>query len=163
VKFVLKPEMLAGVPVLNHWLEGPFSKEEITQFYLFATVAVVGTLCTAWFFFTTLFYDRSPEEYKASVEEFFERLRTPVESRKSEEARENQAVAGSIGKLCMVYGGFVTLLVLIPNSPGGRLCFVACGGFMVLCGAFLSWFYRTDKPPVLSGIDETDTTPRRDL
>ena len=51
-------------------------------------------------------------------------------------------MAGSIGKLCLIYGGFVMLSVFIPNSMGGRLCFVCSGGIMVATGYFLVHFYK---------------------
>jgi SSS family solute:Na+ symporter len=151
VKFVLKPGHVAWIPGFNR----PFTTEETTQFYLFATVAVVGTVCISWYFFTSLFYERSPTSYKAAVEEFFTRLRTPVEAHGDEEAREDQAVGSSIGKLSVVYGGFVALLALVPNPLQGRLCFLACGGVMIGTGLFLMWHHRTGKPPVLSGKTET--------
>jgi SSS family solute:Na+ symporter len=42
----------------------------------------------------------------------------------------------------MVYGGFILLLVLIPNPLAGRLCFVFCGGAMFAAGALL---YRSGQ------------------
>lgn len=133
---------------------GEMMKEEVTQFALFATVFVVGTVCVAWFFLTSVFYKNSPEAYKRNVDEFFDRLKTPIESRKGEEAREDQAVAGSIGKLLLIYGAFVSSLVWIPNPPQGRLCFAGIGSVMVLVGLLLWRTHRTHRPPMLSGSDE---------
>jgi hypothetical protein len=59
-------------------LHGPFKPEEVTRFYLFATVAIVSVTCNGWFFFMALFYEKSSPEYKARVEKFFARLKTPV-------------------------------------------------------------------------------------
>jgi SSS family solute:Na+ symporter len=141
------------VPGLN----GPFTPEENTQFALFATVFVVAAVCMGWFFFTTIFYARSSEEYKRNVDEFFTRLKTPVLSRKGEEAREDKAVSESIGKLLLLYGGFVMLLVMIPNPATGRLCFLACGGVMVAAGALIWWNHRHSEPPLLSGAEKEES------
>ena len=35
-----------------------------------------------------------------------------------------------MGLLCLIYGGFITLLALIPNPLIGRLAFLFCGGVM---------------------------------
>ncbi len=152
VKFLLKPEMFTWIPGMN----GPFTHEETTQFYVFGTVLIVGVVCALWFFGTSLFYKNSSDAYKAELDEFFIRLKTPVHQSKGEELRENKAVAGSIGKLCIIYGGFVTLLVAIPNPIGGRLCFLGCGGSMVLFGLAIWKMNQTKKPGFLSGEVETE-------
>ncbi len=141
-------------------MHGPFTPEETTQFALFATVFVVATVCVGWFFFTTIFYERSSAEYKQNVADFFQRLKTPVVARKGEAAREDQAMSGSIGKLLLLYGGFVMVLAAIPNPPTGRLCFIACGGVMVVAGAWIWWKHRHGKPPLLSG-GEPDSPPSK--
>lgn len=137
-------------------LGGEIKPEEATQFALFATVFVVGGISITWFFLTSIFYDRSPESYKRSVDEFFHRLNTPVEAKTGEEAREDQAVAGSIGKLLLIYGGFVASLVWIPNAPVGRMTFLAIGGVMVAFGLLLWRTNRTQRPPMLSGKGHED-------
>jgi solute:Na+ symporter, SSS family len=147
VRFWVTPDMFAWLP----GFAGPYKPEEVTNFYIIATVVIVGGICMAWFFFTSLFYERSSPEHKASVEEFFQRLRTPVETRPNEEEREDQAVGNSIGKLSLIYGGFVALLALIPNSLQGRLCFIGVGGVMILLGVYLWLRHRTGKAPMLSG------------
>jgi Na+/proline symporter len=135
IKFFTKPEMVAWIP----GLAGPFKTEEITQYYLFTTVAGVAAVCVGWFFFTSLFYESSPAEYKSSVEEFFSRLKTPVEEITGDQVKENHRIVGSIGKLCMIFGAFVLLMIAIPNSLQLRLGFVFCGGIIFLVGGILSF------------------------
>lgn len=138
-------------------MRGDLAKEEVTQFALFATVFVVGGVCVGWFFLTSVFYRNSPAAYKANVDEFFTRLETPVESRSGEEAREDQAVAGSIGKLLLIYGAFVASLVWIPQDGiGGRLCFVAIGGLMAVTGWALWRKHRISRPALLSGAGDME-------
>jgi len=131
-------------PSLLNWfgIPGPYSEQETKYYYMFATPAAVGLIAIPWFFFTSFFYESSSAEYKASVEEFFTRLKEPVHKAAGQTTREDTSMARSIGKLCLIYGGFVMLSVLIPNSMGGRLCFVCSGGIMVATGYFLVHFYR---------------------
>jgi Na+/proline symporter len=105
--------------------------------YLLLGVTTFGTLFIAggWFFFTSLFYDSSPAENRARVDEFFTRMRTPVEKHGAENVQES--IYRLLGMLCMVYGTFVLLLTLIPNTFGGRMCFVFCGGVIAGIGAIL--------------------------
>ncbi len=133
MKFCTRPEMMAGLPFLH----GPFKPEEVTQYYLFATVAGVSLTCIGWFFFTSLFYDASPPAYKAQVEEFFTRLKTPVEDLTAAQVQENHKVVGTIGLLCMIFGSFVLLLLAVPNEPMKRLAFLFCGGIVFAVGWLL--------------------------
>ena len=59
MKFSTGPGLISWIPGLH----GPFKPEEVTQYYLFATVAAVSIACIGWFFFTSLFYESSPPEY----------------------------------------------------------------------------------------------------
>lgn len=154
VKFVLTPEMFTWLP----GMEGPFMKEEITMFYVFASVIGVVTVCATWFFGSTYFYDTRDKEYMARLDDFFGRLKTPVECREGEEAREDQAVAGSIGRLLLIYGLFVASLVWIPNGLSGRLCFAIIGGVMAVSGALLWFCNHTRRPPLLSGATPEEDT-----
>ncbi|MEP4078407.1 sodium:solute symporter family transporter [Haloferula sp.] len=138
VRFWLKPEMFEWIP----GMEGPFLPEEVTTFRIFASVILVGSGCVAWFFASRLFYDDEDLEYVARVDEFFGRLETPVELNSVARRKEGSLLAGSIGKLCLIYGAFVSLLVLIPNPVAGRLCFLVCGGVMLVVGGLIRVIHR---------------------
>jgi Na+/proline symporter len=133
MKFCVKPEMFSWLPFLH----GPFKPEEVTQFYLFATVAGVSIACISWFFFTSLFYEKSSPEYKARVEEFFQHLKTPVGDLTAEQVQENHKVVGAIGTLCMIFGTFVLSLMLVPNDGLKRLGFLFSGGIVLGVGCLL--------------------------
>jgi hypothetical protein len=45
----------------------------------------------------------------------------------------------TLSKLCLPYGGFITLLAAIPNPLGGRLSFVFSGGMIIGVGLLLCW------------------------
>jgi len=133
MKFCTTPAMFIWIPGLH----GPFKPEEVTQFYLFATVAGVSLACISWFFFTSLFYENSSPEYKAQVDEFFQRLKTPIEDMTVEQVKENHKVVGAIGRLCMIFGAFVLLLVLVPDNGIKRFAFLFCGGIVFSVGWLL--------------------------
>jgi len=61
-----------------------------------------------------------------------------------------------MGLLCLIYGGFITLLAAIPNPISGRLAFVFCGLVMFGVGWLLhrsSRAKRAQGEAVTRGID----------
>ena len=108
----------------------PLTKTEETNMMLGATVALTFSASIAWFFLTSLFY--RPD---AGVEGFFERLATPVAEEPG--AGRDEAIYRLLGGLCTVYGAFILALMLIPNALIGRLCFLFCGGTILLAGLSL--------------------------
>lgn len=145
-----RPDLVFITPAMLSWLPGfggPYSGEEQTQFGIIATVALVGGACVAWFFFTTLFYEKCTPEFKSSVEEFFARARTPLLENPQTATVENRQYPVAIGQLCMIYGAFIMLLVFIPNSLTGRLCYAGCGGAMLGLGFLIARIYRAKTPP----------------
>ena len=140
---------------VNFWLGshfedflGKMTSQE--QTYLLLAVTTFGTFFIAggWFFFTTLFYNSSPLEQRERIEEFFDRLHTPVEQLGGEDVQEK--IYRLLGLLCLVYGAFVLLLTLIPNSFGGRMCFVFCGGAIFGMGAILFFISRRMKSHIVT-------------
>lgn len=136
--FWLSPQIIAGFPAVG----GPFLPEERTIFTLVATVLLTGIGATAWFFGTSWFYARSSPDYRSSVDEFFTRLATPLPRDRVGEPKENRAYPATVGRLALLYGAFLLLFVLIPNSPIGRMCYAAAGGSMGLIGLLLIRVYR---------------------
>ena len=94
---------------------------------------VVGSL---WFFGTRLWYRRQSPAYHASVDAFFEKLKTPVDHT-AEGVSSDAAQFRTLGRLCLCYGGFVLTLILIPNPLVGRACFLFIGGAIGGIGALL--------------------------
>jgi Na+/proline symporter len=72
------------------------------------------------------------------VEHFFEEMRTPVDFAREEGGPGSDNIqAQTMGLLCLIYGGFITLLAAIPNNLVGRLSFAFCGLVMFCVGAAL--------------------------
>lgn len=136
--------------VINFWFGhhlrdvfGPMRPQEHT--YLLLAVTTFGDLFIAggWFFLTTLFYSDSPPAHRKRIDEFFHRLATPVAKVGVEDVQES--IYRLLGLLCLVYGAFILLLLAIPNSFEGRLCFVFCGGAIFGAGAILYLISRRAK------------------
>ena len=132
-----------NLPALSNlvgWVPGlaaPFKAKETAQAILIITAFGVMTVCMAWFFLTTFFYKNSSPEYQKNVDEFFGRLKKPIEDLTAEQVKENHKVVGAIGVLCVIFGIFVLLLVAIPNEGLKRLGFLFSGGSIVTVGWLL--------------------------
>lgn len=126
VKIVLDPDLFRQLMGLESALT---SKETAFYFYLASVLGNV-VIAVGWYLFTTRFYESSSEESQSRDAAFFERMETPListdDSAKSDESDFQQRAL--LGKMCMVYGGCIMLMVLIPNDIQGRLCFLFCGG-----------------------------------
>lgn len=124
--------------VFQQWIgwTTPLNGDEKTYLKL-AITTLGGTVITgsAWYFFTSLFYKATPDAEKERVEKFFINLHTPVDKHGVEGVQT--AIYKLLGALCLVYGGFILLLMAIPNKFTGRLAFLFCGGVMFGVGAVL--------------------------
>jgi solute:Na+ symporter, SSS family len=123
----------------------PLSAEETGgEFATFAPVLADLVVCTVWFFGTSLFYDSSSPAHLASVEQFFKNLATPIDGVREGIANYDPIIYKMIGLLCLVWGGFVLLLMAIPQStPHMNLCFLFIGGTIFGLGALLYAKSRT--------------------
>lgn len=124
--------------LVQRWLgwTRPLTADEATYLKL-AVTTLGGTVIvgSAWYLFTSLFYNSAPAEERERIEQFFLHLRTPVDKHGVEAVQSS--VSRLLGALCRAYGGFILLLTLIPNRLAGRLCFVFCGGVIFAVGAVL--------------------------
>ena len=109
------------------------SKEE--YFYLYAA-SVLGNVLIAggWYLFSNRFYETSSAQSQQRDASFFQQMSTPLiasESTTNSDDRDFQQRA-LLGNLCLVYGGCIMLMALIPNPIEGRKCFVFCGGVVAV-------------------------------
>jgi Na+/proline symporter len=129
----LTPEMF------QQWMgwTTPLNGDEKTYLKL-AVTTIGGTMIigSAWYFFTSLFYKAAPQPERERIETFFTNLSTPVDKHGVEGVQT--VIYKLLGTLCMVYGGFILLLMAIPNKGTGRLAFLFCGGVMFAVGFVLS-------------------------
>jgi Na+/proline symporter len=114
----------------------PLTSAEQTDLLLVVTAlgtSFVGLVC---FFGSTFFYATSAPAHHERVERLFTNLRTSVEPAPDAHISD-EPVYRLLGTLCMVYGAFILLLMLIPNGLGGRLSFLFVGSFIGGAGVML--------------------------
>jgi Na+/proline symporter len=124
--------------LFQHWMgwTTPLNGDEKTYLKL-AITTLGGTVLigSTWYFFTSLFYKGAPAAEQERIDHFFTNLHTPVDKHGVEGVQT--VIYKMIGALCLVYGGFILLLMAIPNRFNGRLAFLFCGGVMFGVGAWL--------------------------
>jgi Na+/proline symporter len=142
ITFCITPDRCMG------WfgVHPPLNPEESGgEFRTFAPVFADLVVCSVWFFGTTLFYNPTSSTSRAS-NEFFKNLATPIDPIRDNIADYDTAIYRLIGTLCLVYGGFVLILMAIPQStPQSRLCFLFIGGTIFALGWLLYSFSRRSK------------------
>lgn len=109
----------------------------------FMTYLVVVPIGVFFFLWTRRFYKpQKYPEYVQQVDDLFEDMKKPVDFEK-EVGHDNSAQqAKLLGTMACVYGGFILLLVLIPNPIIGRIAIAGCALFMGLVGCILLWMSR---------------------
>jgi len=112
----------------------PFSAREFADLSIAITTAVLLSSCILWFFGTMLWYRGEDRE----VTKFFTDMKTPIDPAVEQVPFYNRDSVQYrvIGLQALVYGGFIYLLLLIPNSVVARLCILFCG--TLLAGAGLA-------------------------
>ncbi|HVM61291.1 MAG TPA: transporter [Verrucomicrobiae bacterium] len=133
-KKFLTAEWIQGV---MGWGSRPLSGREADDWVLLLGVLLDAIVCTTWFLGACLFARARSTEEQERVERFFTQMRTPVDFRKEEGEGNDAQQYRTLGLLSLVYGAFISLLVLIPNSPGGRLGMLTCAGTMLGVGGLL--------------------------
>jgi SSS family solute:Na+ symporter len=112
-----------------------------------ASMAANTVIGSAWFLGSCLFYKNSSEEYKRRSGEFFAEMHRPVDFAKEIGEGSDSRQASALSKLCVAYGAFVSLLVLIPNPISGRLSILFCGGTLLFIGWLLGRSSKRSNSP----------------
>ena len=131
---------LVGKFVVDHgWFSRTFGLETLTgreqaDYAIIVAVFLNLAVGSLWFLGTRAFYREHGDVREREVAKFFEDGRRPVDFKGEGGVSRDSQQGNALGVLSMIYGGFICLLVLIPNSLGGRLAFLFCGGVLVLIG-----------------------------
>ena len=67
-----------------------------------------------------------------------------------EQVKENTKVVGAIGWLCVIFGSFVLLMMLVPNEGTKRLAFLFSGGCIFGVGWLLQRVSKRKEDPAAS-------------
>jgi len=120
----------------------PLNEREVSDWTLLSGVLLNTLVGSAWFLGCCWFHCKRGEAEKTRVEEFFQQMRKPVDFH-LEIGEDNDAQqCRLLGVLCLIYGGFIALLVFIPNPLGGRIALLACAGMILIVGALLHFKAR---------------------
>lgn len=139
-KYVFTPAWFAGV---MGWTGAPLTAREQSDWGLLSGVLLNAAVCSAWFLGCCWFHRTRSREEIERVDEFFRQMRTPVDfAREIGADAENDAQQyRTLGLMCLIYGAFVFLLVLIPNPLTGRLSMMFCSAALLAVGGLLYWNY----------------------
>ncbi|MEN8725468.1 MAG: hypothetical protein ABF325_07840, partial [Lentimonas sp.] len=124
----------------NNWdTSSPLNGQEAGDMKIAVTTGIIFLSCTAWFFFTGLFYKRTTQEYREKVDDFIEEMNTPIDRNTEHEPdyEGDRRQYSVLSNLCLVYGALTLLLLLVPNDMKARMLILACGGIVVLVGVIL--------------------------
>lgn len=152
VKNIIDPEQFAQLL----GADDPLSPGETNLYFYLASVLANVVIAGGWFVSTTLFYSTASDAAQQRDAAFFKRMNTPLQDHTDpdhadpdqavQDAQRDSQQRGLLGNLCLVYGGAITLMALIPNGLEGRLCFLFCGGVVVATGVGLRQS-RRGRPP----------------
>jgi Na+/proline symporter len=138
--WVQDPNFLSQLPVFAQHLVGSPERALTAgeRADLLLVVTALGTLLVGLVVFcsTTLFYRSAPKAEHERIDALFAKLHVPVEPAADADISD-EPVYRLLGALCMVYGGFILLLMAIPNPLIGRLCFLFVGAILAGVGAVL--------------------------
>ena len=138
IKYFIDPAWFGEV----FGFDSKMSSREVKDYFYFFSILTNVVICSCWFLFTSLFYKKSCPEHHQRVDEFFTAIKTPIDFEKEVGEAKDAVQSNTLGILCLIYGGFVTLMALVPNPISGRLAFLFCGGLIGGVGLLL---YRASK------------------
>ncbi len=127
-------------------LAAPLSKTDAANWTVAAGLVMNVAVGSLWFLGSRLFWTSASPDYRERVEQFFARLHTPVDFAREIGPASDRQQAAVLGRLCLAYGAFITLLALIPNPWAGRAGFLFCGGVVLAIGGALRHAARRHEP-----------------
>ncbi len=128
------------------WLGAVYDYIQTNPFFMtnmFVTPISIGL----FFWFRRFYRPKKYPQFAAGVDKLFEDMKTPIDF-DSEIGAENDnsaQQAKTLGTLACVYGGFIFLLVFIPNPPEGRIAIFGSALFMIVVGGGLILSARKKK------------------
>jgi Na+/proline symporter len=116
--------------------------------HFYATTMLVNlVVCSACYLgVSALCGHRLSEKRQREIEAFLVTMKTPLAPEEKGSAREAGAQSVRIGRMALCYGGFVALLLLIPNAWTGRLAILFCAAFIGGAGWALIKTGKSHKP-----------------
>ncbi|WAA08941.1 sodium:solute symporter family transporter [Fervidibacillus albus] len=148
VAFIAKPEMVQNILGLSE----PLTAREWGDIKS-VTLGIIlhSTITIPFFFLTKLFYRGLSKERQKEVDLFFNNISTEVVAEHEDEAEVDRYQRKVLGKLILLFGGLILLLILVPNSLSGRLLFGFLSAIIISIGFAL--VKSANKTVVLASND----------
>jgi SSS family solute:Na+ symporter len=118
----------------------PLSDGEFNDLKLAITTGVLLVACVGWFYLSTFIGRRTQSAAeRARVEAFFAEMNTPIDMAREHggEYESDERQYRVLGLLSVTFGGFIAVMAALPNSMGGRLGLLFCGGTVAAVGIVL--------------------------
>ncbi|KEA53493.1 MULTISPECIES: sodium:solute symporter family protein [Mangrovibacter] len=111
------------------------------------TVAAHLVLTGGFFVLTTLFYKESSltQEEKENVDTFFKNVDTPVVAAEGQDEFD-RLQRSKLGRITLMMGAGLLLMVLLPNPLWGRMLFLGCALAVLLVGYLLKRSGEAGQP-----------------
>ncbi|MCH2208006.1 MAG: hypothetical protein MK132_19325 [Lentisphaerales bacterium] len=104
-----------------------------------ANIFINIPLSSGWFLLSGYIFKAGKEE-RQQIDKFFEQMEAPVDFEAEGGVSNDKDQAATLGKLSLVYGSFVLLMLLIPNTFVERVTLAGCALFMLGVGFLLVKF-----------------------
>lgn len=99
------------------WLsDNELSEREVNDFRFFAGVLGNIAICTSWFLFSRLFYDRESVEFRKRLDAFFTRMVTPIDFQEEHGKGSGKRQGIVLSTICFIYAGVVSVLGLFVSG-----------------------------------------------
>jgi hypothetical protein len=138
------------------WFHGrPLSNGEFNDLNVAVTTGVLLAVCVGWFYFTALIGRRTQSAAERErIDAFFAEMNTPIDmdTEHGDDSASDTLQYRVLGMLSLTFGGFIAALAVLPNSPGGRLGLLFCGGAVAGVGGILLALARRRMSRHFSGM-----------
>lgn len=124
------------------------SDNELNDLKLALTTGILIAVCVGWFYFCVFLAKKRNAEDEKRVETFFTQMNTPIDPAiegGNETYNSDARQFDVIGKLSLVYGVSILVLLIFDNPLAGRLCILGCGGFISALGLWLIYCGRRKR------------------
>ncbi len=139
-RLVFRPDVVERIVSGLFPLSAPLTDRELGDLNIAVTTTVVLLVCNGFFFLSMLFYNPKEQE-KEKIEQFFEKMNKPVDvaAEHGPTYESDRRQVSVLGTLSVIYGIFILLMMLIPNTLSSKLQILAIAGFIFLFGVCLKF------------------------
>jgi SSS family solute:Na+ symporter len=142
-------------------LSTELTKREWTDLVVAISLISHIVITGGFFCLTTLFYKELEADREHAVGRFFTNIATPLVKAEGDHVHLDNRQRILLGRMISIAGLLVMTMMVISNTLGGRLVFLACGAAVFSVGILL--FSSTTEVPVGHDTDLDDTDSAEDI